>query len=263
MEFKRLFSILLLSTLFLTACSSEDNPVDADPASEEYVPNAQEVAYEDYISQIDANDSLGVGNSLFYSKGNDDFTEVELFVNDEGEMVKMIESYTQTTQTVAKNIFYLKEGKKFASKELYEVNKNGEFSFIERVTYYDKKEKPLVTKERTAPFEQDLELETFKSTKKQDCNMQRALNILDQKGEFSTTYQGYVKEAGFTYIIVGGPGKEDFTSSLLVQYEDATIKKLIANEKAMIGTPLIVDFQVVEDPGEGFEYQILRSLSIR
>lgn len=263
MEFKRLFSIFLFSSLFLTACSSENNPTDANPTSEEYVPNENEVAYEEYIAQIDANDSLGVGNSLFYSKGNNEFTEVELFVNDAGVMVKMIESYTQTTQTVAKNIFYLKKGKKFASKELYEVNKNGQFSFVERVTYYDEKEKPLVTKVRTAPFEQDLEFETFKSAKKQDCSMQRALNILDQKGEFNTTYQGFVKEGGFTYIIVGGSGKDDFTSSLLVQYEDATVKKLIENEKAMIGTPLIVDFQVVEDPGEGFEYQILRSVAFR
>lgn len=264
MEFKRLFSIFLLLGFFLPACSSENNPVDSThPTSEEYVPNENEVAYEAYIAEIDSDDSLGIGNSLFYSKGNSEFTEVEFYVNDKGEMVKMIESYTQASQTVAKNIFYLKKGRKFASKELYEVNKNGEFSFVERVTYYDDKEKPLVTKERVAPFEQDLDFESFKSAKKQDCSMQRALDILDQKGEFNTTYQGYVKEGGFTYIIVGGVEADGYTSSLLVQYEDATIKKLMANEKAMIGTPLIVDFQVVEDAGEGFEYQILRSIALR
>ncbi len=266
MEKLRRTAFLFAGMLLIVSACGEQDPNAEDPNEgtvQEYVPNEKEVAYEEYISWVDNNDSLGVGNSLFYSKGDDKFTEVEFTVNDKQEMVKMVEYYTQESQTIAKNIFYLKDGRKFATKELFEQYDNGNLSFVERVSYYDEKEKPIITKQRVAPFEQDLEFESFTTAKKQDCSMARALSILNQEGEFNTTFQGFVKESGFIYLIVGGVGDDAYTSSLIVQYEDPTIKKLMIDEKEMIGTPLIVDFQVVEDAGEGFEYQILRSVAFR
>ncbi len=266
MEKLRRMAFLFAGMLLIVSACGEQDPNAEDPNEgtvQEYVPNEKEVAYEEYISWVDNNDSLGVGNSLFYSKGDDKFTEVEFTVNDKQEMVKMVEYYTQESQTIAKNIFYLKDGRKFATKELFEQYDNGNLSFVERVSYYDEKEKPIITKQRVAPFEQDLEFESFTTAKKQDCSMARALSILNQEGEFNTTFQGFVKESGFIYLIVGGVGDDAYTSSLIVQYEDPTIKKLMIDEKEMIGTPLIVDFQVVEDAGEGFEYQILRSVAFR
>lgn len=265
MKNRRLLSVVMLfGILVTTACGdTEKEGEKQNQETQEYVPDEKEVAYEEYILSIDSDDSLGIGNSLFYSRGENEFTEVEFYVNSKSEMVKMIESYTQESQTIAKNVFYLKEGKKFVSRELFEVNDHGALSFMERVTYYDEKEQPIVSKQRIAPYEQDLDFESFTTAKKHNCSMERALNILNQKGEFNTTFQGFVKESGFTYLIVGGTGKDAYTSSLVVQYEDATIRKLMMDEKAMIGKPLIVDFVVVEDGGEGFEYQILRSVSLR
>lgn len=257
----RISSLLILPLLIFFSCTDAD--VDGETNPEEYVPNEKEVAYEEYMAAVDANDSLGIGNSLFYSRGESEFTEIEFYVNGKNEMVKMIETYTQPSSTVAKNVFYLKNNQKFASRELFEVSENGQLAFMERVTYYDEKEKPIFTKVRTAPYEQDLELESFQPVKKQDCNMKNAIDKLNQSGDYSTTFQGFVKMDGYTYLIVGGTEDDSFTSSLVVQYEDATIKKLMQNEMKMIGTPLIVDFQTLEDPGEGFEYQILRSVSFR
>ncbi len=258
----RISSLLVLPLFLLFSCGEE--VVEEDKTSEEYTPSQEEVAYEEYMAKIDADESLSIGNSLFYSRGDSEFTEVEFYVNDKNEMVKMIETYTQPSSTVAKNIFYLKNNQKFASRELFEAEFQGGVGFTERVTYYDEKNaKPIFTKVRKGPFEEGLELETFSPAKKQDCSMENALNKLNQTGDFNTTFQGFVKMDGFTYLIVGGPDKDAFTSSLVVQYEDATIKKLMLNEMKMLGTPLIVDFQTLEDPGEGFEYQILRSVSFR
>lgn len=259
----RITSLLFLPVFVLFSCGDAEVEGEKNQNDAEYVPSEQEVAYEEYMAEVDANEKLGIGNSLFYSRGESEFTEVEFYVNDKNEMVKMIETYTQPSMTIAKNIFYLKDNQKFASRELFEVEENGQLGFVERVTYYDNKAEPLFTKTRKAPYEQDLELESFKSAKKQDCSMKNALDKLNQTGDFNTTFQGFVKMDGFTYLIVGGPDKDAFTSSLVVQYEDATIKKLMLNELKMIGTPLIVDFQTLEDPGEGFEYQILRSVSFR
>lgn len=258
-----LLIVPILFTALLVSCGDSNSDPDTtsnDPSV--YVPNEKEIAYEEYISNID-NDTLRSGNSLFFSKGNDKFTEVEFWINDKDEMVKLTEYYTQESLTIAKNIFYLKEGKKFASKELFEVNENGELGFVERVTYYDGNEQPIISKKRKALYEQDLEMESFTSCEKVNCKMDRALQILNQEGEFNTTFQGFVKESGFTYLIVGGLGEDAYTSTLVVQYQDQTTAKLMAKENELIGTPLVVDFVIVEDPGEGFEYQILRAVAFR
>lgn len=262
MMYLRLIFPILFSALLFSCNDSTNVEEQTTNETSEYVPNEKEVAFEEYITKID-NDSLRSGNSLFFSKGNDKFTEVEFWINDKNEMVKLIEYYTQESLTIAKNIFYMKDGKKFASKELFEVNENGELGFIERVTYYDSNEQPIISKKRKAAYEQDLEMETFVASDKVNCKMDRALQILNQEGEFTTTFQGFVKESGFTYLIVGGPGEDAYTSTLVVQYQDQTTAKLMAKEKEMIGTPLAVDFVIVEDPGEGFEYQILRAVTIR
>ena len=250
--------------LFVACDTSEEKIPDVEETTfTEYVPGKEEVAYEEYMMGIDSDDALGGGNSLFYSKGNGEYTEVEFLVNEKNEMVKMIQYYTQETLTVAKNIFYFKEGKKFATRELFEQGPMNNLSFVERITYYDQDEKPIVTKQRVAPYEQDLELESFRMADKHDCSAKRAFEILNQQGEFNTTFQGFVSEDAFLYLVVGGPGANDYTSSLLVQNVDQTIKKLQSNEMGMIGTPLIVNFDNVKDGGEGYEYQILLAVGIR
>ena len=264
-----IFPIVFFITLIgAVSCNSESElPEDiVTTGTDEYVPNKNEVAYEEYVAALDGNESMASGNSLFYSKGEGEFAEVEFFVNEKNEMVKMIEYYTQVgqnTMTVAKKIFYFKDGKKFATKELFEEGQGDDLGFVERVSYYGDDEKPIVTKSRKAPFEQDLDYETFELSDNYDCSMERALAILNQEGDFNTTFQGFVDQQGALYIIVGGKGPDAFTSSLVVQNLDETIAELRGDELGMIGTQLVVDFETRENQGEGFEYQILNSVSIR
>ena len=259
-----IYSIFVfLTVLGLASCEEKTTPLDSDDPIGEYSPNKDEIVYDEYVSGIDMDDSLRTGNSLFYSKGEGQFTEVEFFVNDKNEMVKMIEFYTQKSMTIAKNIFYFKDGRKFATKELFEDGEGEELHFVERVSYYGEDEKPIITKKKQAMYEQDLDYESYEVAANYDCDMTRALEILNQEGAFNTTFQGFVKEDVFLYIIVGGDDPEDYSSSLIVQNVDNTIMKLQKNEVDMIGTPLTINFNTVEDAGEGFEYQILTSASIR
>ena len=253
---------IFLTFIGLVSCG-ETEPTAPEDSVAEYTPDKEEVVFDEYIAGIDGNDSLRTGNSLFYSKGEGEFTEVEFFVNEKNEMVKMIEYYTQESMTVAKNIFYFKDGRKFATKELFEDGEGEAMHFVERVSYYGEDEKPIITKRKVATYEQDLDYESYEVAPSHDCDMTRALEILNQEGEFNTTFQGFVKEDVFQYIIVGGSDPDDFSSSLVVQYVDNTIMKLQQNELDMIGTPLTINFETVEDAGEGFEYQILMSATIR
>ena len=94
MQILKLSFLVITSTLLLFSC--QDNLEDETPIDgiEEYVPNNDEVAFEEMISEIDLNDSLRVGQSLFYSKEGGASVDVEIKVNDKDEMVKMIEEYT-------------------------------------------------------------------------------------------------------------------------------------------------------------------------
>ncbi|GEM_PF-483078 len=258
------FTVAVSMTMFgFTSCGEAEPVVAEDDTPEVYVPNEDEIAFDEYIAGIEANDSLAAGNSLYYSKGNGQSTEVEFFVNDKNEMVKMVEYYTQESMTIAKNVFYFKDNRKFASMELFETGEGEEMHFVERVSYYGENEEPIITKQKTAIYEQDLDVESYELVDKHDCDMKHALEILNQEGEFNTTFQGFVKEGAFLYLIVGGNDPEAFSSSLVVQYVDQTIKKLQENETAMIGVPLTINFETVEDAGEGFEYQILLSAVVR
>lgn len=265
---KKIFFTSILAIAFLStivSCGNDhertDNQSDKDSAV--YTPSEQEIAYDEYIAGIESNDSLMSGKSLYYSKGDGSSTEVEFFLNDKNEMVKLIEYYTQETMSIAKNIFYFMDNHKIASRELFEQGKGDDLVFVERLTYYNDDERPIITKKKEAMYEEELDFESYEIIPKHDCSMQRALNILDQQGEFATTFKGFIKEDVFTYLIVGGSGNDSYASSLIVQQTSPTIIKLQQDEAKMLGMPLIVDFEIVQDPGEGFEYQILRSVNLR
>lgn len=260
-----LFGLTICFTLLLQSCgdaekTDENNPTDVNA---EYVPNKEEIAFEAKMSQIDGNENLSKGNSLFYSRNDGATVEVEIFIDSTNKVVKMIERYTNSaSQSICSNIFYLENDKKFASRELFEYAAKDTLSFSERISFYDKKEQPIATKMRTAYYEDELDYESFKMVEKHDCSIKRAIDVINQTGEFVTTFRGFVKEDPYLYIIVGEDDKNGFSSSLVVQMMTGTIKKLQENELAMIGKPLTVNFQTLDDE-QGFVYQILMSVQIR
>ena len=85
--------------------------------------------------------------------------------------------------------------------------------------------------------------------------------VLNQTGPFKTTFQGFFKNGPLDYLIVGGEGQNDFTSTLLVQFEDQQVKFLKENERRMIGTPLIVNYEKMVDE-QNFEFQVLLQVQI-
>ena len=92
---------------------------------------------------------------------------------------------------------------KYISKELFERGDELSGYFVERISYYDEKENPIKTIERVADFEDKLYREEFKVVKNYNCSSKRALMALNQEGEFSTTFQGFIKEEPYLYLIVG------------------------------------------------------------
>lgn len=260
-------TILSMSFMGFIGCNEQPGNLNSNPDTTEYDTvsglHTDEVFYDDYILSIDNNDSLTYGKSLYYSKSDGASTEAAFYADESNSMVKLVEFYTQKSNSISKNIFYFKDGKKFASKEIFEDGEGDQIKYVERLTYYGDDEKPIVTKQRSAMFEEELDFESYNIATKHDCSTKRALDILNQSGEFATYFKGFIKEEAFTYLIVGGKEKGSYSSSLIVQHVSPTIIKLQEDQEAMLGMSLIVDFEVVFDPAEGFEYQILKSVNLR
>lgn len=255
-----LFPILLF---VLIGCGSEEEPIK-EPAQTNNVPAAsteESVAYEDYVLSLDTM-SLSSGKSLDYTKPDGSSIEVEVYVDDSSEVVKVIEKYVRpSVGSIESKWFYYKDGKKYVTKEFFEEGEGANSGFVERVTYYDENGKAKVSKRRKAMYEDALVDEMFMMIDKYDCSDERAFKVLNQQGEFATTFQGFVQDEHLIYLVVGENKKDGYVSTLVVQQKGPSINKLLSNERSMLGTPLEVDFQ--KSIGDlGYEFQALLSIKI-
>ncbi|MFT6923246.1 MAG: hypothetical protein ACJA1C_002256 [Crocinitomicaceae bacterium] len=257
-NFKLVF-LLACSFLFLIACS--EKPVEKEPAKKK---NTTTEAYQDdneefekYISQIDDSTTLNIGNSLFYSHSDKTSYELAFKVNDDDQILRMTEKYTVTEGgSIMSNVFYYKDKRTYASKEYFEEGVGDEAHFVERVTYYDENSKPILTKKRTAPYEDYLDQSSFTLATTQSCSDERAFRALTQQDEFETNFRGFVDEGAERYIMVGENKQGGYETALLLQKRTPFLSSLYQNQESKIGMKLQVTFRTMKDPA-GYEYQAL------
>ena len=252
----------LLLILTCASCKTDEVVTDSDETDEPVIETPSNDELEAYLMEIDLNDELELASSLYYTKGSDsgeEMVQVNLFLTDSSEVLKIEELMVRPgTNSIVSNVFYYKDEVKCASKQFFEESINDSSYFVEVLSYYDADAKVILSKRRTAMFEDYLDQEAYTVVKNSDCSDARAFDVVNQEGNFETTFQGFVEFGQFTYLIVGENKKVGFASSLVVQRESALIKELRANEKEMIGTPLEVEFGTAMD--DGGSQQILLSI---
>lgn len=256
------FNLLIIGilTFALLSCGETDENVIDETKDVFEQPNEQEIEYETLIDAIDNNETLREGKSLFYSRDDGATEEVTLFVNDSNVTVKIYHEFTTpNAPSLSSNTYHFKDGIMISSKQLFEEGTTEEGHFSEVKTYYDKDEKPIVTKKRIAPYEDNLEFEQFTIIENQSLGYERPLQILNQEGEFATTFQGFMKEDPYLYMIVGENKPNGYYSSLVVQLMNPLINEMQKNEEEMKGTQLNVNFETLNST-EGYIYQILMSV---
>ncbi|MFN6014194.1 MAG: hypothetical protein ACK47F_05845 [Flavobacteriales bacterium] len=260
---KTKFSCLaLLFVVTMTACQS-DSTNTKDPAKDEIAGLENEGEYEDRIGAVENNTDLKVMNSLDYNDNAGSREEAVAYLDAADNVVKIEEVFSDVkTGNYGVYTFYVDKGKKFATKEVYFDNQLKVPSFVERLTFYDEKEKPVFTRERLAPFEDELSKEAFQTRSPRDLSIDRAMRIINQEAEFETTFQGFAEGGNLKYLLVGENTPDGFASSLAVQYQEGDIKKLLANERAMVGTPLEVEHEIMVDE-RGLKFQVLLSVKIK
>jgi hypothetical protein len=140
-------------------------------------------------------------------------------------------------------LFYIEGGKKFATKQIVYDNTRQPTMFTERISFYDKNEKVIYSKEREAEYEEFLSQASFKPGALFDCKFDRALRLLNEEGEFETTFQGFIETKTVDYIIVGPNTKNGFTSSLAVVMPNALTQELKSNQLKYVGKKIEVLFE--------------------
>ncbi|MCT4560734.1 MAG: hypothetical protein N4A41_05080 [Crocinitomicaceae bacterium] len=255
-------ALLFLTTCYLLSCQMQQSK---SKSTEDTTQTAQidESKFTKRIAAIDKNISnFQIGNSLAYINNEQSKEEVFAYLDKKNNIIKMEEKfYDAKTKNLGTNFFYLEDGHKFASLERILDFEGHDGQFIERWSFYDNNQQVIFTKERMAEYEDEIQDEAFKVVKPHDCSMVRAGLVLNQQGPFETTFQGFFANGPNDYLIVGGPGAEDFTSTLMVQFVDSQVDYLKKNERQMIGAPLKVEFEKMVDD-RNFEFQVLLKAQI-
>ncbi len=257
-----IFFLSAMAFLFV-GCGTDGSKSSDENVQQENKAYKNEADFEARIAAIDLNDKLIVANSLQYRDNAGSTEEVAAYLDDDQTIIKLEESFSDVkTQNFGTITFYLENGKKFATKEVYQENRLDEPMFIECITYYDKTEKPVYAKMRKAVYEMDLEQLPFTTVSQKNVSASRALRVLNQEGEFETTFQGLASDGTLDFIIVGENTPDGFASSLAVQHTEGDIRKLMNDEVGMIGTLLEIQYERMVDQS-GLEFQVLLSAKIK
>lgn len=254
--------VMVITAMLAVACkTNKTDETSSDKSNkEDNVVAEANVEGEAYLNSIDLNDSLYTANSLFYSRevnGQTEWIEVIMSLNDSNQIVKMKEQFVVAGyDAIFSNHFYYKDGLKYATKQFFMESVADSSYFVELLSYYDENEEVLATKRRTAVYEEYLPQEQYMVAEKTACSADRAKDVINQKGKFETTFQGFVNMEGFKFLVVGENAKNGYSSALIVQQITPLIIELRNNESKMIGTPLTVNFQTIVD-GTGSQQILL------
>lgn len=256
--------LVLIGLFLLGSCgSTSEESSETEKGIEKKSGMKDEEKFESRMAEVDNNKDLAVANSLSYSNNEGSTAEVAAFLDKSDNILKLEESFTDAkTQSYGKRYFYIENGKKYATREVFYDTGRKKAVFVERITYYNQGEKPIYTKQREAEYEIDMESLPFQMTSPKDCSIDRAMRILNQEGEFETTFQGFASDGSMNFLLVGENSENGYASSLAVQHTEGDIRKLMNNEKAMVGTPLEVQYERMIDERD-FQFQVLVGVKIK
>jgi hypothetical protein len=98
----------------------------------------------------------------------------------------------------------------------------------------------------------------YKEVEKFTPNLKRAKDVLDQKGPYELTFQGFVDADDIGYLVVGEPAAEGYSSALRISQVDPFITELRRDPKKHLNRKVLVVFDLVSDV-TGFEFQMYES----
>ncbi len=253
---KQLAFFLLLATLFSCSTATTEKVKPKETTVVNLKSESEMDARVNELKLLTAASGM-MAASLNYQKGTGEMVQVNGYV-DSTQMLQIVEeNFSEGNgKNFGKNLFYLYNGRPFVSQELINiVAPDGTSSlFTDRVSYYDKKGKVIKTKERTGDSEEDAALKSYNAVGLHAVSMDRAMRALNSEKEFETTFQGFVDQGIFSYIVLGENKEDGFTSAMRLDYKDKLIQVLYQDPKKYLGSKVKVNFENHED--RGFQFQV-------
>lgn len=243
--------------LFLAACSGNESKDQQSKDAKVVKTFKDEKEMDEYVLELIAlTDASGlVASSLNYQKSDGEGIEVHGLMDRDNKIHIIEEVYSEGNgKSHGTRYYYLNQnGKPFVTQELIDEIVGEQATFVDRVSYYDASGKVVKTKERRAPYQDNIDQVQYKPVGLKGISIDRAWRALNSKHEFATTFQGFVQEDVMSYLIVGENKPDGYTSALRLDYKDQLINVLYSNPDAYLGEPVEVNFQVHEDRGLTFQ----------
>ena len=253
--FKYLFPVLF----FATACSSNEDLTKYDekaPVVAVLANEAEMDARRTEIVSIVAKSGL-VASSLYFAKPDGgESIQVDGHMDEKNTILKLEEFFNEGNgKSSGRRIYYLNNGKPFLIHEEFDDVSGTKPQFRDRITYYNESGKALKTKERYADYQDVSESLAYKPAPLHALNIDKVMRVLNQEGEFQTTFQGFIHADVLSYLSVGENDPDGFHSQLRLDFKDPLVMALSANEEGYKGILLRVNYQKEHD-SNGFEYQV-------
>jgi hypothetical protein len=265
MNIKNLIYIIV-ATITLFACQTRNesllDPNTGAPISKK--PGGafgNEAQYENEMKRINADPSLLQIRSLTYSNDNGESQSVNGLIDENGEILKLSQEYSDAKGTTIAIHCYFKNKKLISAinKTIVSAEKK---SFCREIkSYYGENEKVVYSCSRKAKSELGIEKINFIADKKYNFGYAEAMEILKQTGRFETRFLSFMNAAGKEFIVVGTSGKDAYFSVLAIQPDIKAIQLIQADEKKYVNKLLKVEFTEVTE-ADGFTFQGLLNAEI-
>jgi hypothetical protein len=263
MQKQNIFSLVCLLVFSLGSCDQNKTGESNSTTNYPSVPKGkEEISIEEKIELINAIEEVVVVNSLLYTNDDGSSVEAVAFLNKKNEMIRIEEKYVLGKDgKVGNNIFYMDKGKKIASYQRFDDGDAENLKFTEILSYYNNKEEVIVSKIRTASYEELIDQMDYSPYKKTDCSYKRVFEVLNQTEEFETCFKGFVVAPTTNYLMVGGKGDNGYKSALQLQFANPIIEMLYRSQDKYLDQKLNVQFEKVADHN-GFQYQVLQNVNL-
>ncbi len=239
---------LLPVILVLSACGESKKNVEEKKEIPVVAVLKNEAEIEARMADID---SLLVksqlqANSLMFANEEGKSVSVIAHLVEGNLILKMEENFSEGNGgTQGIRYYYLNDGKLIATHEMMAEMSNNVGVWVDRYSFYDKNEKVVKSKERRADEQEKTEVMQYTPCALSQLDTKKVFRILNNQEEFATNFQGFYHAGQDDFIQIGANGIDGYTATLRLSFQDDFIKILNANEKAYIGKPVKVQFDIV------------------
>jgi hypothetical protein len=253
---------LFLAVLLFAACknSTDVNSSEVEEQPENLAPLAAEHSFDALILDIDSKaDSLSRVESLIYSKEDASNMEAVAYLDQSNAIVKVVEVSTdgKTGIRTIKEFYYKDGGKKFASRRSTILGEGENAYYSQLMSYYSPEGKATESKERVSDLEETIDQQVYREAPATEVSDDNAFEVLKQKGHYALTFQGFIENGPYQFLVVGeNVSKDGYTSSLVIQEDSPTMRYLRKQGKAALGQEMEIQFQRFVDE-MGYVTQIL------